>query len=285
MKQSENLTQSAFSPRGGVKALCRADFNPLTTRKTIYGLDFTQIGKKCAFTLAEVLITLGIIGVVAAMTIPQLINDYKANTLRAQYLKAVSTFEQAQRWMAADNVLQDPLSYSSTQEWRQAFGAYLKGAVDCGARNGATSSPSKVEGCYNARMDNRVEFGRVPYRNMYGDATETNTFESGQFLLPGGMLFLFRLPNKQMSAWHPLLTTIDVNGYGAPPNRLGHDLFSFQWDKNSQKWLPLGAPGTWYTDMDRFCSESSTDWQNGMGCAMKASTDPDYFKWVVRTFK
>ncbi|MBS5801473.1 MAG: type II secretion system protein [Brachyspira sp.] len=30
-----------------------------------------------AFTLAEVLITLGIIGVVAAMTLPTLINSYK----------------------------------------------------------------------------------------------------------------------------------------------------------------------------------------------------------------
>ena len=32
---------------------------------------------KKAFTLAEVLITLGIIGVVAAMTIPSLINAYR----------------------------------------------------------------------------------------------------------------------------------------------------------------------------------------------------------------
>ena len=33
--------------------------------------------KKRAFTLAEVLITLGIIGVVAAMTIPTLISNYQ----------------------------------------------------------------------------------------------------------------------------------------------------------------------------------------------------------------
>ena len=34
-----------------------------------------------AFTLAEVLITLGIIGVVAAMTLPTLINNYKKQRL------------------------------------------------------------------------------------------------------------------------------------------------------------------------------------------------------------
>ena len=42
---------------------------------------------KLAFTLAEVLITLGIIGVVAALTIPSLINNYKAKRLHTQFLK------------------------------------------------------------------------------------------------------------------------------------------------------------------------------------------------------
>ncbi len=35
------------------------------------------MNKKIAFTLAEVLITLGIIGIVAALTIPQLIAKHK----------------------------------------------------------------------------------------------------------------------------------------------------------------------------------------------------------------
>ena len=47
------------------------------------------------FTLAEVLITLGIIGVVAAMTMPSLIQD-KQNTERVSQLKKVySTLSQA----------------------------------------------------------------------------------------------------------------------------------------------------------------------------------------------
>lgn len=37
--------------------------------------------KSIAFTLAEVLITLGIIGVVAAMTIPNLITSYKVHVI------------------------------------------------------------------------------------------------------------------------------------------------------------------------------------------------------------
>ncbi len=53
--------------------------------------------KKCAFTLAEVLITLGIIGVVAAMTIPTLVSKTTANRYRAQYKKTVATLSQAAR--------------------------------------------------------------------------------------------------------------------------------------------------------------------------------------------
>ena len=43
----------------------------------IIGGLFMKKESKIAFTLAEVLITLGIIGVVAAMTIPSLIQSYK----------------------------------------------------------------------------------------------------------------------------------------------------------------------------------------------------------------
>ena len=40
-----------------------------------------------AFTLAEVLITLGIIGVVAALTIPQLVANHKAKALEVALKK------------------------------------------------------------------------------------------------------------------------------------------------------------------------------------------------------
>ena len=50
---------------------------------------------KSGFTLAEVLITLGIIGVVAAMTIPTLIANTNSAKFRSQYKKAVSTLSQA----------------------------------------------------------------------------------------------------------------------------------------------------------------------------------------------
>ena len=51
--------------------------------------------KKNAFTLAEVLITLGIIGVVAAMTIPTLISNTNGAQFKSAYKKALSTLNQA----------------------------------------------------------------------------------------------------------------------------------------------------------------------------------------------
>lgn len=53
--------------------------------------------KFSGFTLAEVLITLGIIGVVAAMTIPVLIANTRSAKYRSQFKKTVSTLSQAAR--------------------------------------------------------------------------------------------------------------------------------------------------------------------------------------------
>ena len=47
--------------------------------------------KHCAFTLAEVLITLGIIGVVAAITLPTLINQYEKKMTVVKLKKAYNT--------------------------------------------------------------------------------------------------------------------------------------------------------------------------------------------------
>ena len=51
--------------------------------------------KRSGFTLAEVLITLGIIGVVAAMTIPTLIQNTNSVRFATQFKKSISTLSQA----------------------------------------------------------------------------------------------------------------------------------------------------------------------------------------------
>ena len=51
--------------------------------------------KKLGFTLAEVLITLVIIGVIAAMTVPTLMNNTNAQEFRSALKKAISATNQA----------------------------------------------------------------------------------------------------------------------------------------------------------------------------------------------
>lgn len=58
---------------------------------------------KTAFTLAEVLITLGIIGIVAAMTMPVLIGNYQKKQTVTQLKKAYSVLNQALKLSEVDN--------------------------------------------------------------------------------------------------------------------------------------------------------------------------------------
>jgi len=60
-------------------------------------------GRCAAFTLAEVLITLVIIGVVAAMTIPTLISNYKKQVVETRLAKFYSSMNQAMQLSSVDN--------------------------------------------------------------------------------------------------------------------------------------------------------------------------------------
>ena len=54
-----------------------------------------SLKKFTAFTLAEVLVTLGVIGVVASLTMPTLIENHKKTVLRTQFKKTYSTISEA----------------------------------------------------------------------------------------------------------------------------------------------------------------------------------------------
>ena len=58
-------------------------------------VDMSDNTRRAAFTLAEVLITLGIIGVVAAMTIPTLISNYQEKVLENHFKKSYAMLNQA----------------------------------------------------------------------------------------------------------------------------------------------------------------------------------------------
>ena len=62
-----------------------------------------SLQKKAAFTLAEVLITLGIIGIVAAMTIPTLVQNYKKKVVETKLVKVMSMMNQAIKLSTVEN--------------------------------------------------------------------------------------------------------------------------------------------------------------------------------------
>ncbi len=62
----------------------------------------TSLKSKIAFTLAEVLITLGIIGVVAALTLPALISNYNRHVVETRLEKFYSIMNQAAKQAEVD---------------------------------------------------------------------------------------------------------------------------------------------------------------------------------------
>ena len=77
--------------------------NNFNLTETVYSQLTTHHSlKKAAFTLAEVLITLGIIGVVAAITLPTLIQNYQKQVYVTQLKKVVNTLENNSRKILAD---------------------------------------------------------------------------------------------------------------------------------------------------------------------------------------
>ena len=73
--------------------------------------------KKTGFTVAETIITMGIIGIVAALTIPSLTFNYRKQAYASTLSTAVSSFETA---MSALMTLENVNDMLDTQAWRNA---------------------------------------------------------------------------------------------------------------------------------------------------------------------
>lgn len=217
------------------------------------------------FTLAEVLITLGIIGVISAMTIPALMHRYQATRYHSQLMKTYSTLQQVIQKMDADGVSLDPKTYKSKDGslFYQAFNKYLANSIDCG---NYYRQPSMNLPCYAFRGNNKG------YSNYKGKRVSSEYLDAGQISLADGSLLMFE------NSGHVYIT-VDLNGFGQLPNRWGYDLFTFQ--LLDSELLPMGMPKTDYSDVSKYCDKNSSETYNGIACAAKAIKDPHYFKDIV----
>lgn len=214
-----------------------------------------------AFTLAEVLITLGIIGVVAAMMIPSLVQGAQEKAQISALKKAYSIYSQAFTMAVNDNGAPDtwnigdiggtPQPYSNAQNILTILTPYLKITKICNGvvTNGCTPSASyQLSG------------------SLYNfDATRIYRAE----IADGSYLYVYSL--KSDCSWNPGATydlshvcaymIMDVNG-AKLPNTQGKDIF---WFYLSQKViLPIGTQQESSIKFNSNCSDKTT--ADGMGC-------------------
>ena len=222
--------------------------------------------KKSAFTLAEVLITLGIIGVVAALTIPSIIHKYKSIVLQNQLKKTYSNIQQAVLFMkedlGIDNLIgefvhydADAHAYTNPDLFYKEFDKYMK-----------------VQETLKAPYPTTNYSGTQTTASSYG-----NDLPRALLILPDGSSVGRRIN------YFSLVFSVDVNGPYKGPNRLGFDIFQFWITDRSDIIKPIKAIRKYADDeLDDSsvpwvagypCYKDSNQLYNGFGCAWYAVND------------
>ncbi len=177
----------------------RSSLPELATRPQFRNAD---LHKKSAFTLAEVLITLGIIGVVAALTLPSVIQNYQEKQLTTAWKKAYSDVANATLLMSQNNE-----DLSTEQKVGEAFARYLQIDKVCEAHKGIK------QGCWRRGVYIYEKGGVMVYSapTAYGGGAVC-------MLLTSGTTFCVdSVANKS-------ILYFDVNGINKP-NTYGKDIF------------------------------------------------------------
>lgn len=185
---------------------------------------------KCqkAFTLAEVLITLGIIGVVAAMTIPTLMAKYQKRSNALKWRKGYATLAQALKLIQQDEI-QLPASGEYNQddyEYALAtlFSKYLKTGAVCHSRKYVE------EGCSPKAYPMYSLDGRLLNKDL------------GNW---GGGASCFSLLSGALVCFDSTIILMDVNGY-SKPNKRGEDIFFALLDTDNYVLRPAkGSNKSW----------------------------------------
>ena len=101
-----------------------------------------RVAKKLAFTLAEVLITLGVIGVVAALTMPTLLKNIAERSNSEAQANLAQKITKSMDLMRADGGLER--TYASTDDFVDEFSKYIKISTRCDADHIADCWPTKT---------------------------------------------------------------------------------------------------------------------------------------------
>ena len=186
------------------------------------------------FTLAEVLVTLGIIGVVSAMTVPTLMQNHQKKTYIVQLHKFYNELSQAMLQYQTDKnaVNLKEAGLNSSAALKSFFTNYFKVVNDCGADQTPCLAP------------------KAEYKNMVGRSIGTTC--DGYMTIASGASFGY------IYSGGTVLYTLylDTNGQKGP-NIAGRDIFAIYIYNNGLIDDNGGANGAPLTKEEREASYNS----------------------------
>ena len=175
-----------------------------------------SLKKKFAFTLAETLITLGIIGIVAAMTIPTLVTNYQKKQTVTKLQKAISVLNQAYK-LSYDDVgepsIEESYDMGATTYFEKYWAPYIKTALIC-------TTPRQCG--YKTIFPWKYTDDSPWTMSLVAETMRTT------FYTPDGFLYVILTASGPTgNVVQSGLVMVDING-AEGPNRLGRDLFLLQ---------------------------------------------------------
>ena len=205
-----------------------------------------------AFTLAEVLITLGIIGVVAAMTMPALIANYRNKAAVAQLKKMYSVMSQAMLFTVQKDgdysslyEIQDANSQSIQNWYNMALKPYIKITNECFDKAGcwADKGTKLLNGGTPSWDRGNIGLGYniVVFSTIDGYTVSVDAYNDN------GSFWGVNVENKNYVAVY-----VDINGKKLP-NVIGKDTFIFVFSERG--FVPAGRDLT-DEQVDADCSKS-----------------------------
>ncbi len=170
--------------------------------------------KSAAFTLAEVLVTLGVLGVVAAMTMPTLVGNYQKKAYVTQLSKVYSEVQQAALKYKNDNnaINLREAGLTSQAKMKSFLHDYLKVVADC---DSVVKEP-----CFAAKYTDLN--GTSHNANDSWSAATSVILASGSSMIVDHPAVYSQTVNGVTSHYGHMV--IDVNGPKGP-NRGGRDIF------------------------------------------------------------
>ena len=228
---------------------------------------------KKAFTLAEILITIAIVGIVAAITIPTLIQNYKKQVLVNQLKKAQSEISQGLKIMMAEDEVNSLTQINGAMSY---CGTHNRFATDwhctpLGKRFLNTFKGSRY-------ITNIQDIPNYNLKYLNGEKYEVPNEVSAHILGDGVMLLWGEhwlgevlMTQSSNNADYVMLTTIDVNGFKGP-NQWGRDLFYFLITPYGDL-VPCGSKAFQVRDnfalWEENCNPKKSQNSSGIGCAAR----------------